>query len=74
MLISRHPLDAAEEWIDECQKEILEWKQRKLALRRKIELNGSRIGIFPVENSPPPTPAPPNLFRKTFLTLKRMWK
>jgi hypothetical protein len=73
MLISRHSRAAAQEWIDEREKEILEWKGRKRS--RKIELNGFRIGIFPVEDSPPPPPpAPPNLFRRTFLTLKRIWK
>jgi hypothetical protein len=71
MLISRHPQDAAQEWIDASQKEILEWKGRKHS--RKIELNGSFIGILPVENSPPPPPSP-NFLRKIRLTLKRIWK
>jgi hypothetical protein len=54
VLISRYPLEAAHEWIDANEKEIVERKRRKLS--RRIELNGSHIGIGPMKR--------PNLYEK----------
>jgi hypothetical protein len=53
-------LGTAQEWIDANEKEIVERKRRKQS--RKIELNGSFIGIGPME--------PPNLYTKLLENLK----
>jgi hypothetical protein len=68
VLISRYPLDAAQEWIDKNEKEILEWQTRQLALSRRIELDGFHCGIGPeMEN-------PPNRFRKLLSNLRKIAK
>jgi hypothetical protein len=71
LLISRYPLDAAQEWIDENEKEILERKVHKR--RRRIELDGSHIGIGPMEMINPP-PSYLNRFRKFLSNLKKIGK
>jgi hypothetical protein len=60
VLISRHPLDAAQEWIDANEKEIVERKIRKRS--RRIELDGFQCAIGPMKR--------PNLYTKLLANLK----